>query len=489
MRRRAAFLSLTALMLALPLAAQTNLERKIEAIAAANPVIARAHWGASAVDLVTNKPVYERNAHSWFVPASVQKLNSAATALTRLGPQYRFQTVLRMEGEVDNNGVLHGDIALIGAGDPAFCLPEFSNVTTENETGLACLDELTAAVVDRGITRITGNIIGDDTAFLWEPHAPGVVQSDLLWEYGAPASALTIHRNAVLVRIRPATAPGDPVLVSTQPALDYFQFDVQARTSARGTTTIKLYRGSSRRDVVLAGVIPIASKGASYLIAIPDPADFAAFALHEALLAMGIEAEGYALARHRYSLDAVAEPEHESLAVLESPPLLQILQEVVKKSQNLYAELTLLAASRGPAAPATRSRAAAFVRALARRAESVDDDLIVDDASGLSRMTMLTPAALTSLLVYMDRGNLRVPWASLFPNGGFDGTLKNRFRELRTATVTAKTGTMSHIGALSGYLETKAGRRVAFTILVNNAHAPGYAIRDFIDKIVIAISE
>ena len=471
------------------LAAQ-DLENRIAGIVRSFPSITRVYWGASVVDLESGEEVFGRNTDGWFIPASTQKLFSAALAFHKLGPDHRMRTRVVGEGQL-SAGVWHGDLVLVGDGDPTLCGPEFTGPLEAGSSGLPCLDSLAAHVAGKGVQRVTGRIIGDDSAFLWEPYPEGWGESDLLWDYAAPVSALTLHRNMVYVRVKPGAAPAEPATVETFPAVGFFAVDARVRTIAGGTN-VKVIQGRDDRTLLVNGVVSVAAKGAGYPVAIRDPAQFAAMAFQQSLARRGILAGQSAGVRHAFPPLASVVPsqaanEAVELAAYESPPLVQVLPHVLKNSQNLYAELALLAAARDGKRTISRRQA---LQALLRFAQEIgvgEEDLALEDGSGLSRMTLMAPRALTSLLAYMDRSEHAEVWRALLPEGGVDGTLRNRFRGILEAKVQAKTGTMTQVGALAGYISTTRGRRLAFSLLVNNANLPASVVRQFIDTIVVEL--
>ena len=480
-----------ALLLSFPGLRAQPLEERIAAVLRGSPVLARVHWGANVVDLENGDVVFDRNSNAWFIPASTQKLFSAALALVRLGPDHRMRTRVIGEGHM-SNGVWHGDLVLVGDGDPTFCGPEFLGPLEPGSLGLPCLDSLAAHVAERGVSRVAGRIIGDDSAFLWEPYPEGWVESDLLWDYGAPVSALTLHRNTAYVRIRPGAGASEAPTVTTFPAVGFFTIDARVRAAEAAGTNVRILGGPDPRTLLVNGVVPASGKGASFLVAIRDPAQYAAVALQQSLAGRGIPAEQPAGVRHAIPPLATLAPvptgnEPLELAAYESPPLAETLSQVLKNSQNLYAELVLLAAAREGRRTIGRRQALEALLRFAKETGAEAEDLAVEDGSGLSRVALATPKALTLLLAYMDRSEYARLWRELLSEGGVDGTLRNRFRGLTDARVQAKTGTMTQVGALAGYLTTTGGKRLAFSLMVNNANLPASVVRQFIDTIVVEL--
>jgi D-alanyl-D-alanine carboxypeptidase/D-alanyl-D-alanine-endopeptidase (penicillin-binding protein 4) len=228
-------------------------------------------------------------------------------------------------------------------------------------------------------------------------------------------------------------------------------------------------------------------------VPVPDPAHYAAHCLREALERRGVRVQGGVKVRHRYFWhgDEPQEPLPPglTLASRQSPPLIELLKIVNKVSQNLHAELALREVARARGAFGSRRAAMTDMNVFLRRAGIPAADVNLIDASGLSRLTLATPTAFTSLLQFMHASPNRQHWLETLPIGGEDGTLSNRFRGLETGRVMAKTGSLSHVSALSGYIENGRGETIAFSVMVNNAHAPAGAARTFIDTVVKLLAE
>ena len=333
-----------ALSLALCLAgalAAADLPAKIRKVLDAAPAIERGFLGLKIVDLKTGKVLFEDHADRLFVPASNSKLFATALALVRLGPDYRFHTTVIAAREPDAEGRLEGPLSLIGGGDPNLSGRELPyRVDSPPGDGLQAIEDLAAQVVARGVKRIDGDIVGDDTAYAWEPYPPGWALDDAVWEYGAPVSALTINDNAFTLKI----LPGDPARISIDPPLDFYQIDNLLRPGPE--RKIKIDRDPGSRQLRISGTLPLKSPEQSEILAIHDPALYAAAALRDALTRRGVDVRGEAVARHALPGEPAAPLIGVELARRDSGPLLEDLRVTAKVSQNLHAELMLRAVGR-----------------------------------------------------------------------------------------------------------------------------------------------
>jgi D-alanyl-D-alanine carboxypeptidase/D-alanyl-D-alanine-endopeptidase (penicillin-binding protein 4) len=491
------------LALALALAAglpAASLPQRVDQLLAQSPAALSAFWGIRIVDLSSGRTLYERNAGHFFVPASNAKLFTTALALTRLGPDFTFETRVVADQPPDAAGRIAGPLRLVGGGDPnlsARTIPYAPGPVTGNP--LAALEELASQVAARGVRLIDGDIVGDDTWYVWQPYAAGWSVDDPLSDDGAPISALTIGDNTFNLNVRPGSNAGDPAELALNPPVEYYGIDNRVRTVvAAGDRRIRIERVPGSLDLHIWGTIPLGNKGQDLLLGIEDPALFAAKAFRQILEEHGISVTGTAVAHHLYpdrlaSLTEAPAPPPDpviELARHTSAPLVEDLRITDKVSQNLHAEMALRAVARARrnvgGFEAGREEMRAFLGEIG--VEGGAYNLV--DGSGLSRLDLVTPAAVVKLLEHMYRSPARENWISLLPVGGRDGTLATRFAgNPAAARIHAKTGSLSHVSALSGYAERTGGRWVAFSILVNNYNGPTGDIRAVMDRLCALIME
>lgn len=471
-----------------PKAVRLSAQQRIDRILR-TPIARNAQWGIHVVNLTTRRVVYERNAAARFLPASNAKLFSTALALERLGPGHRFMTRLAAGRSPNVEGVLEGDLLLIGGGDPTLSgrlYPYQKDAPPGNP--MAPLEALAEELLERGVRVITGDVVGDDSLYPWSPYPEGWTIDDATWDYGAPVSALAFNDNAFTLVVRPGEGPAYPALVSTHPPLIPLLIDNRVATVASGQTHVHLHRAPGSRQLLLSGSIAAGDAAVRQLLAVDDPAYYAACALYDVLTRKGVRIYGEPAVRHRWT-DAEPAPEPQiELARRHSPPLIEIARVINKVSQNLHAEILLREVARKRGLPATREAGLKELEAFLAEIGIPEQSCHFEDGSGLSRRTLVTPAAITTLLSYMDRRNYARQWESLLPVGGQDGTLAERFADAPAARkIHAKTGTLATASALAGYLTTRKGARLAFSIVANNHTVPSSEIRKIIDKIGIAL--
>ena len=249
---------------------------------------------------------------------------------------------------------------------------------------------------------------------------------------------------------------------------------------------------SASRELYLWGTIQRGGGARAEWLAVRDPAHYAAWVLTRELRRHGIVVHGGVKVKHLWMHDVKdfkwADPPPPSSGVVlagrVSPPLFEILKVMLKESQNLYAELVLREVGRSRRHIGSRAAGLAELQAFLTEAGIAARGYNLEDASGLSRRDLVCPAAVVKLLSCMYLSTERDGWLDLLPVGGEDGTLDHRFRGTATGRVLAKTGTMTHVSALSGYARRRKGHLLAFSILVNNYDEKARPARKFIDRVV-----
>jgi D-alanyl-D-alanine carboxypeptidase/D-alanyl-D-alanine-endopeptidase (penicillin-binding protein 4) len=503
---------------------ESALGKTIAAILA-DPAVARAHWGISVV-APDGHAIYGLNDGQSFEPASNAKLFTTATAFAVFSQQARFETKVVARGTLDREGTLHGDLVIEGSGDPSISgrAWPYAGKTERPNPPLQPLQDLADRIAKAGLVRkVTGRVVGDDTWFPFERYGSGWAWDDLQWDYGAPVSALTVNDNIVYLDLMPGANPEDPVATTWNPPVPYYPLENTAVTGLPGPKSqLGLDREPGARTIRLFGTLPANSRVVHLAVAIEDPAEFAALALRQMLLDRGIEfpgieAQGIAIpgeatAEHNLptttaefldisrtpvpsplpsakSLPEIPlKPNEILLASHTSPPLVQDLTVINKVSQNLHAELILRDLGKTVLNDGSIAGGARVVRQFLIQAGVDPGDFLFFDGSGLSPQDLITPRAATTLLAYAARQ----PWGEAFratlPIAGVDGSLAGRFAKSPVkGNLFAKTGTLSEVNALSGYLIARSGKTVVLSILCNDHEPSSDASHKAADKIVEAI--
>jgi len=426
-----------------------------------------ADWGIRVLDPEDNKVLVEVNHDNAFLPASVMKLVTTAAAVEKLGPDFRYYTGVYTNGTLDEYGVLDGDLILVGRGDPNL-MDSYGDLGQPS-----ALPNLAEKIRKIGIRAITGNIVGDDSYFA--PSADvkgGTAAAEKGTLYGAPVTALSINNNVINVTAR-APKSGKTVTVELEPRTSHFRIRNQATVGggdAKQTLSIQLLRASN--TLVVSGTLP-ASKSVTRTIVLNKPAETTAAIFKDELERRGVKINGETRAIHYGDVPKEAKESWLLVTEHESAPLVRGLEIINKRSQNLHAEMllrTLGAELHGFGSFGSRETGLEAVKAFLIEAGIYNESIRLYDGCGLSRENFLTPRFQTDLLEFL----LRRPYFNLFFNtlavSGTDGTLRNRLSSGNVkGSINAKTGSLNGVATLSGYITTKSGKILIFSIFTNRA--------------------
>ena len=473
-----------------PIARPLPLAERLQKLLNSSEASRGAHWGVLAVSLSTGKTIAAHNETRLFVPASNTKLFSTALALERLGPGYKFQTKIIADLLPDKDGRISGDLRLIGGGDPTISGRIYPyQAKSTGDSPFAPLEDLAAQLVNKGVREIQGDIVGDDSRYPWDPFPVGWAVDDPIYEYGTPVSALTWNDNAFRISLEAASELGGTPSLTIFPNLSYFSVQNLVTTDEGNRSKINFRHTTAANELVVSGNMGMRAKAYTELLGVDDPALFAASALRDVLEQRGIRISGSARAQHRM----VGEQRvtgGQVLAERVSPVLSEVAKVVNKVSQNLHAEILLREVAFVKRGEGTRQLGQEEMTGFLAEAGVAKNGFHFEDGSGLSRLTLLTPQTAVKLLTFMHKSKNAEAYAQTLPIGGEDGTLDSRFGGAgAVGKVRAKTGSLTHVSALSGYADSPTKGRIAFSVLVNNFNAPTSEIRQVMDKIVLALSE
>lgn len=420
---------------------------------------ARARWGVLVQAPGRGETLYARDAGKRLVPASNMKIVTGAAALEALGPDFRFRTVVGATGAV-TDGVLRGDLVVVGGGDPAISERFARSPTAVFE---AWADSLRA----RGIRQVQGRVVAVDDVFDDLPLGRGWAWDDVDATYSAEISGLPFNEGAIGVRAA-GTRPGEPAVLGFVPlALADLPLVNRVVTGAPGTPTrLAFTRAEEGVGVTVAGTIAPDSVATEY-VSVGDNTAFFARVLREALTRAGIAVTGPAVDADLLPADDAARTPR-PFFVHQSPPLAEVLAGFMKPSQNQIGEILLKTLGRELRGVGTARAGIAAIDSMVGAWGLPRDALSQADGSGLSRYNQVAPELIAGVLLHMDRSAHRQVWRAALPVGGVDGTLSSRMRGTPLqGRVIAKTGTLNGVRALSGYLTTADGEPVIFSTIVN----------------------
>lgn len=458
-----------------PSPALQELHRDLQRIIAA-PGWSGDEYGVLVVSLDRGDTLFALNPDLPLSPASNTKLFSTAAALHYLGEEFRFSTYLLADGPV-NDGVLRGDLILYGTGDPSI-----------SQRLLAGPDSILGAMADSllaaGIREIDGDLVGDGSYFDSQWIGPGWQDNDLDHGYGAPVGALTIAENVATIRFLPS-APGRQASIRTVPETRGLAVDNRVTTVTNGASRVSFQRENGM--LVATGRVRAGTGGLTRTIPVVDPANFAAAALRAVLEERGIAVRGQVRSvreRGASRVSANGGGAHQGtpprvVAVHHSVPLSEVTTVTNRESQNLYAEALLKAIGRMVGGEGSYAAGVEAVRQFLRGELGIEAaQLGLVDGSGLSRTNRVTARTIIRLLDYMSRSPVWDGYFASLPEAGRSNGLEHRMRNTAAAgRLRAKTGTVRHVSALSGYVESGDGERLAFSIIANGVPSTARAKR------------
>jgi D-alanyl-D-alanine carboxypeptidase/D-alanyl-D-alanine-endopeptidase (penicillin-binding protein 4) len=431
------------------------------------------------------------------MPASTLKLVTLAAAADRLGWDHTFTTTVRATGPIAG-GVLEGDLVVEGTGDPSIGGPE--------EPASALMDRWAEVLWTTGVRHVDGAILGEDTAFDGPGLGEGWAWDDMAWGYSAPVGALQANADSAEVRVTPAPREGEPAIVTIAPGESGLQVESAVRTGPEdAAASLALERDPGSTVVRVTGLVPAGAAPIVRTAAVRRPTDYFLALFESALARRGILARSRARAISAPPGDR-APAAGRVLLVHRSPPLRDLAATLMKASQNQYAETLLRALARSHARE-QREGHAADTPACHRDAATVQcgrdvvgrvltgwglepETIVMADGSGLSRYNLVTAGSLAEVLFRMSRDpRHREPWLAALAVAGVDGTLERRFQGTTAqGRVRAKTGSLSTVRALAGYVPSAGGEQLLFVIVLNHVTAPTQALNGIVDGIVLRLA-
>ncbi len=463
-------------------------------------------WGVEIVSALNGRILFETNATRRFVPASNTKLFTAALALESLGSAHQVATSLSVTAPPDANGIVEGDLVVRGGGDPSFA-PSWHGDKWE-----PAFDPLVELVTRAGIREIHGNVVVDAGRFRGPIHGRGWDEEDAHFAYGAAVSALTVGDNVLEASLTPGPHPGDLASVRWMPVDDFkaplarttLGFDSVNLVSTVATNQplrVDVQWRKSGHAVSLKGALPVGRRPYILELPISNPAEAFGAYLVEALARRNVTISG--------SIRSMGSPETRvptnrvELGSVPSPPLAEWIRPTLKNSQNLYAQLLLQTVgaevetqqpSAGPPSVPEATTADSGLRLLPALLDKIGastNAASLEEGSGLSRQNWVTPHAIVQLLSWVPRQSYGSVWMDSMAVGGVDGTLRNRLLHPAVrGRVRAKTGSLTGVAALSGYVTNRLGQGTVFSIVVNHWTRESAAeCRAEIDQLVEQVAE
>ena len=403
-----------------------------------------ANIGIEVISLKNENIVYQKNNNQYFIPASCVKIITALAAFDLLGVDFHFKTEIRKKGE---------NLYFKGSGDPTLSISD--------------LEKLVAQIRRSDVSEV-GDLVLDLSEFDTLTMGPGWMWDEGANDWNPPITALTVERNCVDVWIKPARYASLPPAIYIEPKTMVIDVENKAITTSNPDIgdKIKVERRwmTHENKIDIKGFVPLGASCEKYTVSIEEPENYVGAIFKELLIKQGIAFKGKII-QGRVPIDAQLLISHSS------KPLHLIVQKVLKESDNLYAECLfkkLGAIQCEP--PGNWQKGGKAVRDfLEKKLHFKSNDFVILDGSGLSRYNLFSPHQMVTLLKWAhEQFTFSHEFKSSLAISGVDGTLEDYLNssDLK-GKIKAKTGVMTGIASLSGYLMTEKGEELAFSIMCN----------------------
>lgn len=505
MRKQISLISVALLLLSWSATAglpRTEAQRKISKLGAGEPLRSSA-VGVFAMTM-SGDTIADFNRMVKLVPASNMKLITTGVALRTLGASYRYETKIAYSGKIEN-GVLDGDVYIIGGGDP----------TTGAKTD--CAEPLNSTFAKwagflraAGITKVTGRIIGDPRYFADPvPENMGWTYDDLGTYYGAGSTGLNFFENAQNFYVTPGSAVGNtPYVANRYPDTPWMKYVNNARTGKKGSTNTMAYINTDFGPFgEFCGFFPIDRKGYTLECSNKFAAYTCAYYFHNYLRSNKISVEGgfadissqgYVRTEPGISAITTKAPAQKDLTVLGSTfssPASSIIGDANRDSDNFYAEALFKTIGKtGMGSSQYDSCYVAVENALKALGVSTAGAIQIFDGSGLSRKNYVSPDFLVRFLRAMAKSSDYEVYRNSLPVPGHKGTVEFKFPNTPLSyreRFHMKSGSMNGVRCYSGYIDSSDGdpsKTIVFSLMMNNLTVSTWAINPYIDNIIEALA-
>ncbi|NRD80228.1 D-alanyl-D-alanine carboxypeptidase/D-alanyl-D-alanine-endopeptidase [Bacillus sp. BRMEA1] len=405
------------------------------------------------------KIIYEHQGDTRLRPASNMKLLTAAAALDVLGKTYTFPTEIFADGPIKKK-TLQGNLYVKGKGDPTLLKSDFDRMASE--------------LKDMGIRSIKGDLIGDDTWYDKIRYPKDLPWSDETTYYGAQISALTVSptedydAGSIMIEVKPGSKNGDKPSVYITPKTNFVKLINHAITiEDKGKKNISIEREHAANTIEIKGTIPLKGKTIREWVGVWNPTRYAMSLLKQSLIEQGIRISG--------EIKTGVVPDTANMLYShKSMPLSELVIPFMKLSNNIHAEILIKEMGKVLKGEGSWDKGLEVLETEMAKFGLDTQTLVIRDGSGVSHVDLIPANQLTQLLATVRKENWFPIYFHSLPLAGeankmIGGTLRNRMKspEIK-GKIRAKTGTISTVTSLSGYVTTKSGEQLVFSILLNN---------------------
>lgn len=455
----------------------------------ADSTLASATVGLYVSSLKTKETLFAYNENKTMTPASNMKIISTASAMDYLGANFTYTTTVFLDGILKkSSGEFVGNVIIRGSGDPSMSLAFFEDPLSILRQWCGVLDSL-------GVRSIRGSIVGDDSYFDDEPWGAGWAWDDMPYYYSAQISALSFYDNAIDIVVKPAYSVGQIAEARFEPQTPYITLVNSVRTVPKDSlASVSVMRQAYSNVVYLTGTIAAADSAnpaaaeRTLSVSVDNPALFTVSLFKKALEEQGIPVRGGIFDAKQWG-EKIAYAEMRPVCYHVSPPLKDIARNINTVSNNLAAELVWRTAAKELTGKGNADKSAEMSRQFAEKNGFSLKNANLADGSGLSRMNILSPKQIAAALAAMYNSKNRTAFTRSLAVPGERGTLQNRFKgTIAEKTLKAKTGTLTGVSALSGYISTREQEPLVFSMIFNGYALPASVIRAFQEMICLRLA-
>lgn len=421
-------------------------------------------------DAESGDVLIDSNSGISLTPASVMKLITTAAALELLGPDYTFKTMIGYTGTLNKRwGRLKGNIIITGGGDPALGSKYFPDQYKD------FIGNWSAEIKKLGIKRIKGRVIADDSYYDYQP-----VPGKWLWEdtgnyYGAGAYGISVFDNTYEIHFRTYFENSIPVIKEIIPGECSSELS-NLLTASGSSDEGYIFAAPYSSKGWIAGTIPINRDDFVLKASISDPPLLLARMVNDKLKAGGIKITGNPSTirtEKKYMPEKVM-----TIAEINSPHLAEIIEVLNHESVNLFAEHLIKELGKKFKNKGSTESGAKVITEFLKNSGINTNGMFIEDGSGLSPLDAINTRELVRLLVFMkSKGKYFSEYFASLPDAGKEGTLKNYFKDpIFDMNLRAKSGSMTRVRSFAGYFTTKSGKKMVFSIIINNYSGPSTKI-------------
>ncbi len=442
-----------------------------------------------SIELKTGKTIASLNPDMAMIPASTQKLFTTATVLELAGPDYRFKTKIQYSGTIDTlTKKLNGNIIIKGGGDPTLGSKYFYKGKQFD-----FIKSIISAIKNLGIKQITGSVIADASIYPYVPASPKWLWEEVGNYYAVAAGGIAVYDNLYELHFKsPAEADKPTKIIKIYPQIPNLSIQNQVQSSNIRSDQAYIYGAPYTYERIVRGTIPKNKSNFIVKGAMPDPAYFLSQKIQQQLDSAGIHCQKPATSIRLIKLNKQKLPDKAvTFKIIYSPKLIDIINLTNKKSNNLYAEhlLNLIALKRN-LKDKSQSASAQEIKYFWQQKGMDIAGLHLVDGSGLSRLNSISAKQFLFLLKYMKtQSKYSQAFMNTLPLAGYSGTLKYFGRKtILSGNMTAKSGSVERVRAFAGYLKTKSGKEIAFSINIANYNCSYRSLKQKITNLLISLA-